>query len=86
MDWKEIYEIIKEELSPGMAKPRGESAHTICFVYSSHAGNVGIRSFYTCVLIYVINAPIIYLSKKQNTIDSSNFGSEFVVMKIAIYI
>ena len=30
-----------------------------------------------------MNAPTIWFSKKQNTVESSTFGSEFVAMKIA---
>ena len=33
-------------------------------------------------MIYVMNAPIIWFSKKQNTVESSTFGSEFVAMRI----
>ena len=28
-------------------------------------------------------APVIWFSKKQNTIESSTFGSEFIALKIA---
>jgi hypothetical protein len=32
----------------------------------------------------VNNAPIIWFSKRQNTVESSTFGSEFIALKIAI--
>ena len=37
-------------------------------------------------MIYVITAPIILFSKKQNTVESSTFGSEFLDMRIARYL
>jgi hypothetical protein len=36
------------------------------------------------VLIFVNRAPIIWFSKRQNTVETSMFGSEFVAMKIAV--
>ena len=41
------------------------------------------RRSFTGILIYVNRAPIIWYSKKQNTVESSTFGSEFVAMRIA---
>ena len=75
---KDFYEDIKEELPPGIMETLGTSAHTICFVDANHAGNIVTWSFHTSVFIYVMNAPIIWFSKKQNTVESSTFGSEFV--------
>jgi hypothetical protein len=33
--------------------------------------------------LFVQNAPILWFSKKQNTVESSTFGSELVAMRIA---
>ena len=85
-DWKDFYEDTEEELPLGIPDALGKSAHTACFIDSNHAGNVITRCLYTGVLIYVINATIICLSKKQNTVESSMFGYEFVTMWIVIYI
>jgi hypothetical protein len=38
---------------------------------------------HTGILIYVQNAPIIWFSKRQNTVESSSFGSEFVALQAA---
>ena len=82
-DWKDFYEDIEEELPPGMPEPLGKSAHSTCFVDANHAGNVVTRRSHTGVLIYVMNAPTIWFFKKQNTVESSTFGSKFVAMRIA---
>jgi hypothetical protein len=34
--------------------------------------------------VYVNNAPSTWYSKRQNTVESSTFGSEFVAMRIAV--
>jgi hypothetical protein len=70
-DWKDFYGDITEELPPGMPEPLGKSAHTTCFVDANHAGNVVTRRSHSGILIYVMNAPIIWFSKKQITVESS---------------
>ena len=82
-DWKDFYGDITEELPPGMPEALGKSVHTTCFVDANHAGNVVTLRSHTGILIYVMNAPIIWFSKKQNTAESSTFGSEFVALRIA---
>jgi hypothetical protein len=52
-------------------------------VDANHAGNVVMRQSHTGILISVQNAPIIWYSKKQNTVESSTFGLELVALQIA---
>ena len=42
------------------------------------------RRSHTGILIYLQSAPIIWFSKKQNTIESSTFGSEFVALRTTL--
>ena len=80
-DWHDFYGDVSEEMPPNMPEPKGKSVVGSCFVDGNHAGNVIThRRSYTGILIYVQNAPIIWLSKRQNTVESSSFGSEFVVL------
>ena len=53
------------------------------FVDADHAGNRATRRSFTGILIYVNRAPIIWVSKKQNTVETSTFGSKFVAMRVA---
>jgi hypothetical protein len=57
---------------------------TSCFVDSDHAGCRLTRRSHTGVLIFVNNAPILWHSKRQNTVESSMFGSEFVALQMAV--
>ena len=82
-DWTDFYGDVREELPPKMPKPLGKPVCISCFVDANHAGNVITRRSHTGVLIYVQNAPIIWFSKRQNTVESSSFGSEFVALRIA---
>ena len=82
-DWYEFYGNVQEELPHRMPEPRGKAVQITCFVDSDHAGNVVTRRSHTGILIFVQNAPILWYSKKQNTVESSSFGSEFVAMRVA---
>jgi len=55
-----------------------------CFVDADHAGDTVTRRFRTGFFIFINMAPVIFHSKKQTTIESSVFGSEFVAMKVAM--
>jgi hypothetical protein len=81
--WRDFYGDVAEELPPNMPDPKGASVRITCFVDANHAGNVVTRRSHTGILIFVQNAPIIWFSKKQNTVESASFGSEFVALRAA---
>jgi hypothetical protein len=54
------------------------------FVDADHAGDRVTRRLQTGILIFCNGAPITWYSKKQNTVETSTFGSEFVAMKRAV--
>jgi hypothetical protein len=65
-----------------MPEPRGHSVTTSAFVDANHAGNVVTRRLHTGIFLFVQNAPIIWFSKRQNTVEAATFGSEFVALRI----
>jgi hypothetical protein len=81
-DWKDFYGDVEEELPPNMPKPRGHSVTISAFVDANHAGNVVTRRSHSGIFIFVQNALIIWFSKRQNTVESATFGSEFVALRI----
>ena len=50
-------------------------------VDTDHAGDSVTRRSCTSYIVYLNSAPVYWLSKKQASIESSSFGSEFVAMK-----
>ena len=76
-------EMLKEELPADMPKPLGPSMTMRVFVDSDHAGDLLTRRSRTGFIIFLNNAPIYWSSKKQNSCETSTFGSEFVAMKQA---
>ena len=77
-----LYRDVAEESPPKMPAPLGNTLDITCFVDSDHAGNVVTRTSHTGIIIFLNNAPVIWFSKKQNTVESSSFGSEFVALRI----
>jgi Reverse transcriptase (RNA-dependent DNA polymerase) len=83
-DWSEYYPDAQEAIPLNAPEPRGNSVTMSCFVDADHAGCRVTRRSHTGIIIYVQGAPIIWYSKRQNTVESSTFGSEFIAMKTAI--
>jgi hypothetical protein len=81
--WKEFYPEASDEAPPNMPEPRGNPVVIATYVDANHAGNLANRRSHTSILIYVNNALIHWYSKRQNTVESSSFGSEFVALRIA---
>ncbi len=80
-DWHDIYRDAQEAIPWDMPKPRGNSMSTHCFVDASHGSDRATRRSQTGILIFCNRAPIIWFSKRQNTVEASTFGSEFQAMK-----
>jgi hypothetical protein len=51
------------------------------FVDANHAGNVVTRRSLTGILVFVQNSPILWVSRRQNTVETSTFVSEFVALR-----
>ena len=77
--FKEQYQDAEEELSTRMPKPRGKSVMITAFFDASHAENTVTRRSHTGFVIFVNRAPIIWYSKRQNTVKASTFLSDFLL-------
>jgi hypothetical protein len=83
VNWEHFYPDALEPVPSSMPEARGPEVQINCFVDANHAGNVVTRWSHTGVLIFLNKAPIVWYLKRQNTVESSTFGSEFVALKIA---
>ena len=52
------------------------------FVDSDHAGDTATRRSRTGCIIFLNNSPIYWFSKRQTSVETTSFGSEFVAMKL----
>ena len=77
------YRDAKEQLPPThmMPKPRGRLVVTTAFDDSLHVSNKVTRRSHTGYIIFINRAPIVWYSKRQNTVESSTFSSEFIALK-----
>jgi hypothetical protein len=81
---KEIYADAKDEKPYNMPEARGNAVDISAFVDADHAGNRVTRRSHTGIIIYVNMAPIVWYSKRQNTVETSTFGAEFIALRIAV--
>ena len=65
-------------------EPRGETLNLHVFVDSDHAGDKMSRRSQTGILIFCNRDPIGWISKKQNSVQNSTFGSEFCALNHAV--
>ena len=82
-DWVGFYGDVAEEDPPRMPEPLGEPVLTYTFVDSNHASNVVTSRSHTGILLFVCIGIIKDFIKRQNTVESSTFGSELVALRIS---
>ena len=83
VDWSEHYPDAKDEKPPKMPEPRGAEVQINAFVDADHAGDKVNRRSHTGIIIFVNRAPIVWYSKKQNSVETSTFSSELVALRTA---
>jgi hypothetical protein len=83
-DWHDFYRGASEPIPGDALEPSGNLVPTHCFVDANHAGNVITCCSQSGILLFVNQAPILWYSKKENTVETSTFGSKFVAMRIAV--
>ena len=78
---KTLYQDAQEEIPSNDPSPRGKSVQTSAHIDADHAGNKVIQKTQTGILIFCNMAPVIWYSKRQNTVETSTFGSEYVALR-----
>ena len=74
---------LKEDVPTNLPTPLGIGFTMRVYVDSDHAGDQVTRRPRTGFLVFLNNALIYWTSKKQTTIETSSFSSEFMAMKHA---
>jgi hypothetical protein len=83
-EFQDLYRDAAEEVPSRIPSPRGQSVTTTAFVDASHAANKVTRRSHSGFIIFINRAPIMWYSKRQNTVESSTFSSEFIAMKVCV--
>ena len=71
----------KEPLPPNAPEPRGCGFTIRAKVDADHASDSVTRRSRTGFIVFLQSSPIYWHSRKQTSVESSSFGSEFVAMK-----
>jgi hypothetical protein len=83
-DWTEFYRGAKELKPSNAPEPRGNPVNMYGFCDSDHARDRVTRRSHTGIILFLNRAPVVWFYKKQNTIETSTFGAEFVALRIAV--
>ncbi len=83
-DWYDFYRNASEAIPLDMPPPKGNPMNTHCFVDASHGSDRTTRRSQTGILLFCNKSPIIWHSKRQNTVEASTFGSAFQAIKNAV--
>ena len=67
-----------------MPQPRGKTMSTHCFEDADHVSEKVTRQSQTGIFIFCNRAPVMWLSKKHNSIRTLTFESEFTTLKISV--
>ena len=83
-EWYDFYCDAREQVPNDIPPLWGDDVSTHCFVVADHASNTVTRRLQTGIFIFVNKAPIVWYSKRQNTVETSTFGTEFIAMRTAV--
>ena len=83
-DWNEFYPDAIENIPDDMLEPKGKLCTLTCYVDADHGRDQLIRRSVTGIILLLNNTPILWVSKRQNTVETSTYGSELVASRIAI--
>jgi len=61
----------------------GNKVKLTCYVDADHARDQVTRKSVTGIVLLLNNTPLIWLSKRQKTVETSTYGSELVAARIA---
>jgi hypothetical protein len=83
LDWSKYYPDAAEAVPPNIPELGVKSVITTYFVDADHAGCRVTRRSQTGILVFVQRSAILCYSEQQNTVETSNFGLEFIALKVA---
>ena len=85
MDWEySVYGNVKEELPPNMPKPKGRRVHMTTYEDANlfHDFTTGRSAM---GMLHLLNGTVVdWFSKRQNTVETATYGSEFVAARASV--
>ena len=85
-DWTDFYRDAEEVIPGNVPVAIHNFMSTHYFVDANHAGDTATRRSQNPILLFCNSAPIIWFSKRQNSVEASMFGTDFTAMNNAVEI
>jgi hypothetical protein len=82
--WGHIYHPCEEEIPSDMPTPRGKAVMTTTFVDANLLHDLITGRACTGIIHMLNKTPIDWFCKRQNTVETATYGSEFVAARIAV--
>jgi hypothetical protein len=79
----EFYPDASEEIPKDLPPEKLPRVRMNVYVDADHAHDLVTRRSITGILVIINNMPIIWISKRQKTVETSTYGSELVTSRIA---
>ena len=80
-NWKKFYGDVRESIPTNTPRLIGKEFIIHAFVDADFAGDSLTRRSRSGFLVMLNSAPLFWFSKKQSSMETSSFGSEFVAMR-----
>jgi hypothetical protein len=81
--WIEFYPDSSEEIPKDLPPEKEQRVSMTVYVNADHAHDLVTRRSITEILFMLSNMPIRWISKRQKTVKTSNYGSELVASRIS---
>jgi hypothetical protein len=79
----EFYPHASEEITKDLPPEKGPRVRMTVYVDADHEHDLVTRRSITGILVMLNNTPIIWISKRQKTVETSTYGSELVASWIS---
>jgi hypothetical protein len=79
----EFYPYAGEEIPKDLPPEKGPRVRMTVYVDADHAHDLVTRRSITGILVMINNTPIGWIYKRQKTVETSTYGSEIVVSRVA---
>lgn len=83
-NWIEFYPDAEEDIPYDMLEPMGKEARITVYVDADHARDKVTRRSVTGIILLLNNTPLVWISKRQKTVEASTYGSELIASRVAI--
>jgi hypothetical protein len=77
-NWMKFYPDAGEEIPKDLPPEKGPKVRMTIYVDADHAHELVTRKSITGILVMLNNTPIIWISTRQKTVETSTYGSELM--------